>query len=336
MRLTRATYRIFFLWSCELTPRTNWLETAGFVFEAYDVSPSSPTPRTELEPTSTPRAAPGAAGGRRNAETRVGSAASGAGERLWLLERRMGKALRRAPRRFGCGSQKCEEPKMAWKMGSHGLKAAVRWWFDFDPYSFDSDSVGPFFISPRSGGTTRWNVGPQVGFLRRWFVLLRELGTIRWRFGLLERAMGTRIGMNLVRVVGSRGFSPLLWYKGIPLYMKKIVFGKPFLLYHRSGFHSPQPCYWWFPWESPGFPHSEQQRVGWEKGFLWARVGSSKMIGPHEDSWGGDPFYRHWEIGGAWTLNHSRAQIKSVWPFAVFVCFSLLLIVVSLVRYDEM
>ena len=30
---------------------------------------------------------------------------------------------------------------------------------------------------------------------------------------------------------------------GIPLYMKNIVFGvRPFLLYHRSGFHSPQPC----------------------------------------------------------------------------------------------
>ena len=43
-----------------------------------------------------------------------------------------------------------------------------------------------------------------------------------------------------------------LWDQGVlphfcdtresPLYMGGVVFGKPFLLYHRSGFHFPQPC----------------------------------------------------------------------------------------------
>ena len=47
------------------------------------------------------------------------------------------------------------------------------------------------------------------------------------------------------RVVGSLGVSPTtsVILLGIPLYMNNIVFGvRPFLLYHRSGFHSPQPC----------------------------------------------------------------------------------------------
>ena len=42
-----------------------------------------------------------------------------------------------------------------------------------------------------------------------------------------------------VRVVGSQGVLPTVVLLGIPL-MNKIVFGKPFLLYHRSG-HSHSP-----------------------------------------------------------------------------------------------
>ena len=40
---------------------------------------------------------------------------------------------------------------------------------------------------------------------------------------------------------GIKGFLPTSVIQGKPLSMNKIVFGKPFLLYHRSG-HSPQPC----------------------------------------------------------------------------------------------
>ena len=42
------------------------------------------------------------------------------------------------------------------------------------------------------------------------------------RRGKPKTDLGDRI---LSRVMGSRGFSPLLCYKEIPLYMKKIVFG---------------------------------------------------------------------------------------------------------------
>ena len=42
------------------------------------------------------------------------------------------------------------------------------------------------------------------------------------------------------RVLGSRGLSPTSVIQGnLPLYIGGLVFGKPFLVYHRSGFHFP-------------------------------------------------------------------------------------------------
>ena len=38
---------------------------------------------------------------------------------------------------------------------------------------------------------------------------------------------------------------PLLWHKQTSALYRGLVFGKPFLLYHRSG-HVPQPCLWAF------------------------------------------------------------------------------------------
>ena len=48
------------------------------------------------------------------------------------------------------------------------------------------------------------------------------------------------------RVVGPKGFSNHFWdtFGNLPLkpLYGGLVFGKPFSLYHRSGFHFPQPC----------------------------------------------------------------------------------------------
>ena len=61
---------------------------------------------------------------------------------------------------------------------------------------------------------------------------------------LVKRRCGpvTRVVVDPSELVSPTASVRLL---GIPLCMSKIVFGKPLLLYHRSG-HSPQPspvCY---------------------------------------------------------------------------------------------
>ena len=56
---------------------------------------------------------------------------------------------------------------------------------------------------------------------------------------------------------GIKGFIPTSVIQGNPLFKWGVVFGRPFLLYHRSGFHFPQPC----SWQDRTFGNSFQQKI---------------------------------------------------------------------------
>ena len=71
-----------------------------------------------------------------------------------------------------------------------------------------------------------------------------------WPFLAQSFIEGQREATLYIRVVGSLGVYPTtsVIQVGIPSLYEGLVFGAgPFLLYHRSGFHFPQPCSTWLP-----------------------------------------------------------------------------------------
>ena len=89
-----------------------------------------------------------------------------------------------------------------------------------------------FFLAPQLSHRIRASGFPRLKWGACASLSHRKVST-------LDLSIFLKAGLWLI----TRGFSSHCDTFGkIPL-LNKVVFGKPLLLYHRSGFHSPQPCF---------------------------------------------------------------------------------------------
>ena len=109
----------------------------------------------------------------------------------------------------------------------------------------------------------------------------RPCRLIKFHLNLRERSeLGEFAG-------GSRGFIPTAVIRGNLLFLGGGVFGRPFLLYHRSG-HFPQPCCFLAEgWEIPPVSANGKPRqfpplargAGSERALCTAATGKRRVLG---------------------------------------------------------